>query len=292
MDLSNFLAILDIVVTVFIGFVITHMVAVRDSRTRSIKDYYIQELANIKSEINDFYSKLFNGKLSSRDIIGWNSSIKNRVDNIDNAVRKTFRIYEAPLAKRLFRSQKFITGTDDFNASFNQEYIEFSAPTKKKISDKQKELYMLIEQTLYDINNARTRDYVERKWLELKSHYFYYLKIEKKDSWVACLKIGRVWLWSQKSNILVLVALLVVGYVLSMNVGGMLKNEKDDLLRKELIERMDTLNAIVEEMSKSYRDSQVIVEHPSSYVIRLNQISSSDTTSIKGCIKAAKAVRE
>ena len=54
MSLSDFLAILDIIVTVLIGFVITHMVSVRDSRTRAIKDYYIQELAEIKRDINSF----------------------------------------------------------------------------------------------------------------------------------------------------------------------------------------------------------------------------------------------
>ena len=92
MVLSDFLAIIDILVTVLIGFVITHMVSVRDSRTRAIKDYYIQELADIKSEINEFYSNLFKGELSSQEIIGWYSAIRNRIDNFDNAVRKTFKI--------------------------------------------------------------------------------------------------------------------------------------------------------------------------------------------------------
>ena len=106
MELSDLLAILDIVVTIVVGYVITHMVSVRDSRTRAIKDYYIQELAAIKSEINNFYASLFKGELEAKEIISWYSAIRNRIDSFDQAVRKTFTIYEGSIAKKLFLNYK------------------------------------------------------------------------------------------------------------------------------------------------------------------------------------------
>lgn len=288
MELSDLLAILDIVVTVVIGFVITHMVSVRDSRTRAIKDYYIQELAAIKSEINNFYASLFKGELEAKEIIGWYSAIRNRIDSFDQAVRKTFTIYEGSIAKKLFLNYKYITNSNDFNTNYNQGKIKFRAATKIAIGKNEKQLYMLVERTLYDINNVRARDYIERKWLELKSHYLYYRTSERKSRNEACLNILLDWLCTHKSIIVFWAVLAIIVYFFFVNIGKVLKQDNDNSAQFELIERFDSLNSIVKDVSKKIDKEPVVVESPSTYSIRLNEISSRDTTSLKGWIKASK----
>ena len=288
MELSDLLAILDIVVTVVIGFVITHMVSVRDSRTRAIKDYYIQELAAIKSEINNFYASLFKGELEAKEIIGWYSAIRNRIDSFDQAVRKTFTIYEGSIAKKLFLNYKYITNSNDFNTNYNQGKIKFRAATKIAIGKNEKQLYMLVERTLYDINNVRARDYIERKWLELKSHYLYYRTSEMKSRNEACLNILLDWLCTHKSIIVFWAVLAIIVYFFFVNIGKVLKQDNDNSAQLELIERFDSLNSIVKDVSKKIAKEPVVVESPSTYSIRLNEISSRDTTSLKGWIKASK----
>ena len=288
MELSDLLAILDIVVTVVIGFVITHMVSVRDSRTRAIKDYYIQELAAIKSEINNFYASLFKGELEAKEIIGWYSAIRNRIDSFDQAVRKTFTIYEGSIAKKLFLNYKYITNSNDFNTNYNQGKIKFRAATKIAIGKNEKQLYMLVERTLYDINNVRARDYIERKWLELKSHYLYYRTSERKSRIEACLNILLDWLCTHKSIIVFWAVLAIIVYFFFVNIGKVLKQDNDNSAQFELIERFDSLNSIVKDVSKKIDKEPVVVESPSTYSIRLNEISSRDTTSLKGWIKASK----
>lgn len=288
MELSDLLAILDIVVTVVIGFVITHMVSVRDSRTRAIKDYYIQELAAIKSEINNFYASLFKGELEAKEIIGWYSAIRNRIDSFDQAVRKTFTIYEGSIAKKLFLNYKYITNSNDFNTNYNQGKIKFRAATKIAIGKNEKQLYMLVERTLYDINNVRARDYIERKWLELKSHYLYYRTSERKSRNETCLNILLDWLCTHKSIIVFWAVLAIIVYFFFVNIGKVLKQDNDNSAQLELIERFDSLNSIVKDVSKKIAKEPVVVESPSTYSIRLNEISSRDTTSLKGWIKASK----
>ena len=288
MELSDLLAILDIVVTVVIGFVITHMVSVRDSRTRAIKDYYIQELAAIKSEINNFYASLFKGELDAKEIIGWYSAIRNRIDSFDQAVRKTFTIYEGSIAKKLFLNYKYITNSNDFNSNYNQGKIKFRAATKIAIGKNEKQLYMLVERTLYDINNVRARDYIERKWLELKSHYLYYRTTERKSRFAACLNIIWAWFCTHKSNIALWSCLAIAAYVIFVNIDKVLKQDNDNSAQLELIERIDTLNSIVKDISKRIDKEPVVVESPSVYSIRLKEISSRDTTNLKGWIKTSK----
>lgn len=288
MELSDLLSILDIVVTVVIGFVITHMVSVRDSRTRAIKDYYIQELAAIKSEINNFYSSLFKGELEAKEIIGWYSAIRIRIDSFEQAVRKTFTIYEGSIAKKLFLNYKYITNSNDFNSNYNQGKIKFRAATKIAIGKNEKQLYMLVERTLYDINNVRARDYIERKWLELKSHYFYYRTTERKSRLRAYLKILWAWLYTHKSIIVFWAFIAMIVYFFFLNIGKVLKQDNDNSVQLELKERFDTLNAAVKDISKRIDKAPVVVKSPSTYSIRLNEISSRDTANLKGWIKASK----
>lgn len=288
MCLSDFLSVIDIVVTILIGFVITHIVSVRDSRTRAIKDYYIQELADIKSEINDFYSKLFKGELEAQDIIGWYTAIRNRVDIFDKAVRKTFRIYETKIANKLFNNHKFITNSDDFNSNYEKGKIKFKARTKIAIGRNQKQLYMLIERTLYDINNVRARDYIERKWLEFKSHYLYYRVTEKKTKKDACLSTALDWINTHKSSILVVLIILSFLYIFILNFGRFVAKEEKDSTSIELIQRIDSLNEEIRDISNKINDTPAAIELPSTYSIQLNQMSSTDTTNYKGWIKATK----
>lgn len=289
MVLADFLAILDIIVTVLIGFVITHMVSVRDSRTRAIKDYYIQELADIKSEINDFYSKLFKGELGAQDIIGWYSAIRNRIDNFDNAVRKTFRIYEANIAQKVFYNYKFITNSTDFNANYNNDKIKFKAATKIAIGKNQKQLYMLIERTLYDINNVRARDHIERKWLEFKSHYLYYRITGKKTKKGALMTISFDWLNSHKSSIIALLLLLGLMWGLFAIMGLLVKQEKKEAPQiEQFMRRLDSLNAGIKGISDKINGEPPVIELPSSYTIRMNETTTTDTTLLRGWIKATK----
>ena len=289
MVLADFLAILDIIVTVLIGFVITHMVSVRDSRTRAIKDYYIQELADVKSEINDFYSRLYKGELGAQDIIGWYSAIRNRIDNFDKAVRKTFRIYEANIAQKIFYNYKFITNSTDFNVNYNKDKIKFKTATKIAIGKNQKQLYMLIERTLYDINNVRARDYIERKWLEFKSHYLYYSISGRKTKKSALFTISLDWLNSHKSSIIALLILLGLMWGLYVKMEHLVKQEKDEVPQMEqLMERIDSLNVSIKRISNKIDEPSPVIELPTIYAIRINEVSSTDTTSLKGWIKATK----
>lgn len=279
MSLSDFLAILDILVTILIGFVITHMVSVRDSRTRAIKDYYIKELADIKSEINEFYSDFFRGELGAQDIIGWYSAIRNRVDNFDKAVRMTFRIYEASIAKKLFNNYKDITDSRDFNENYKQKKIIFNSTTKVTVAKNQKLLYMLIEQTLYDINNARARDYIERKKSEFKSHYSYYLLTEKKTKRDARFTLLCDWFSAHRSSIFVMLIMIVLTILFFVNIGRFVKQNSrntDHTTQKELIQRLDNMNTVLREIS--HKNAAQSIDSCPIHSFRLNEISSIDTS--------------
>lgn len=287
MNLSDYLTVLDIVVTVLIGFVITHMVSVRDSRTRAIKDYYIQELTAIKSELNVFYSRLFKGESSAKEIIGWYSSIKNRVNSFDTSVRKTFKIYDVYVGKTLFANHKYITDTNDFNSSYSKKTITFSGTSLNGIGKGQKYLYKVIDQTLFDINNVGTRDYLSRKWLEFKSHYGYYCSYKKYSLFISIGKILLDWLNTHKSRLLTIMIVTSLVFFSLLHFGRYVSNEKEDNTYFELYQRFDSLNDQMRRII-DYLDNVPRSESTLNYYIQLDELSPMDTTIVKGWIKAIK----
>ena len=102
MAISDYLSIIDILITILVGFVISHMVSLRDSRNRAIKDYYIKELSELKTEISSFYSDLLKDKLSAPEIIAWHQTIRNRIYCFDKSLNEVFDLHVYPINKKLF----------------------------------------------------------------------------------------------------------------------------------------------------------------------------------------------
>ena len=173
--------------------------------------------------------------------------------------------------------------------NYNKDKIKFKTATKIAIGKNQKQLYMLIERTLYDINNVRARDYIERKWLEFKSHYLYYRISGRKTKKSALFTISLDWLNSHKSSIIALLILLGLMWGLYVKMEHLDKQEKDEVPQMEqLMERIDSLNVSIKRISDQIDEPSPVIELPTIYAIRINEVSSTDTTSLKGWIKATK----
>ena len=284
MSITDFLSLIDIGVTIIIGFVITRLVSVRDSRTRAIKDYYIRELTDIKSRINEFYSELFNGRLSSKDIIGWNSTIKNRIKTFDKSVRKTFNLYDATIAEKFFANHKYLTETEEFNKCYSKTSVTFNASTKNAIGERERQLYEIIEQTLYDINNARPRDYIQRKCIEVKSHYGFYRIEKKKNKFSTCLTIAIDWLNSHKTGIIVFIVVILLCYSLFRFSGVVIQTHKetDDLGMIQILDNISSsMVRLVEVKESEIGNKELFPDH---YIL-LYEVSQSDTSTLEGWVK-------
>lgn len=246
MSLSDFLAVLEILITVLVGFVISHLVSVRDSRMRAIKDYYIEDLYDIKQKINEFYSSIFKGESDAQQIIGWYSAIRNRVYVYEKAITKAFGLHLPSLSKRLFINYRHITDAEEFNADYSKTKIVFSGNTKSKIGREEKYLYDLLDRIIYDINNSAGLDLLSRKWLELKHHYGYY-SLSKKSKISSCFHVAWDWLLAHKSKIIGLAFGGLVIYLLITNIEKVISKDQDEETTSELVQSLDNLNAILEQ---------------------------------------------
>ena len=71
MTIADILTFVGIAVSIIFGFFVTHICSIRDTRTRVLKDYYIEQVKGIKGRVGDFFHKVAFGKGSFRKVVSW-----------------------------------------------------------------------------------------------------------------------------------------------------------------------------------------------------------------------------
>ena len=134
MTYSDLLSSISILTSIVFGFYITHWYSIRDSRTRVVKDYYIEQVKGIKGRVDKFFHQVAWGQKSARYIISWNKHIDLDIDSIDNGVRKVLDIHIASFGDLLATFYQEITMWDDYNTQFGRAtYIPSTVNTERLI---------------------------------------------------------------------------------------------------------------------------------------------------------------
>ena len=86
LSISNLIAIIELFVTIFVGLYLTHWFNVKDTKTRALKDCYIQQIQNIKKDLDDFFDKLFENKVSGKDVVCWYEIERLKLECFDSGM--------------------------------------------------------------------------------------------------------------------------------------------------------------------------------------------------------------
>ncbi len=118
MTIADILTIIGIVVSIVFGFFVTHFYSIRDTRTRVIKDYYIEEVKAVKLRVDKFFHAIAFGKSSFRKVVNWYDHLTIDVIGIDKGVRKSLDLQMAELIEFIDDYYGEITNWEDFNDQF------------------------------------------------------------------------------------------------------------------------------------------------------------------------------
>ena len=155
MEISDILILIEIVVTILVGYYITHWVSVRDTRTRMVKDFYISELKKIKYEVDSFFSSLYSVKLNGREISDWYGHQQQALTSFDDGLRIALPIKKMKLEDIVNLIHEKITGSDYFNDHFGDEKYQMNGIEKAKVIELQDKLNKAFNEYLVQINNSR-----------------------------------------------------------------------------------------------------------------------------------------
>lgn len=201
MELSEFLSIVEICVTILVGYYLSHWVSVRDSQTRALKDYYIEMLKSIRIEVDNFFNNLLADKLTPQKIASWYGSHQDELTRFDNGLRMALPINKRLLSDVINDIHEQITGSDDYNDKYRKNKYIPSAAERVEIAKLRQQVDASFNDYIVSINNSRQFAWYQIFWQRISSD-FEYCWNNKSKGWHVFLP----WLFS----LLVWLAICVV----------------------------------------------------------------------------------
>jgi hypothetical protein len=153
---SDWIAVANIVVTSFIGIWLASVVQRNITANRIIKDYYIQEIQDLRKLYLNFFSRIYKGECSATNMREWLKIVSNRIDCIKDGLDDSFYMKDSnKIHKTHADIRTFITGTNDFNEQYQEPSLKFSENTKNEILKYHNELLHCFTIIVVDINHAK-----------------------------------------------------------------------------------------------------------------------------------------
>ena len=150
---SDILQFVGLIVTVWIAIVVQRNL----TKNRYLKDYFINEIKDLRNEYRILFADIQSSKLNSETIKVRVKIISLRIKTIEDYSTRYFFIESSNLKLLHSEFQQFITGTDDFNNQYKESTIKFSDMTITKILEYQKDIVDELTLCVININNASKR---------------------------------------------------------------------------------------------------------------------------------------
>lgn len=233
-DLSDFLSIIDICITLLIGYFLSHWMSVRDSRTRALKDFYIEQLIKIKNETDSFFNDVFAGKLNSREISDWYGKHQNECFCFDEGLRMALPINKKNINDVVNDIHETITGSDYFNDHFKDDKYQLNNKEYLEILSLRQKVNTSFNEYLVQINNCRQFTYFEILWQRIKLNYKYCT--ENKKGWLKILLLPFFKLLK-----VVIILILIYGIVLLCQNKLIPKSKIGNAPQNTMLQSKDTL---------------------------------------------------
>ncbi|MCS2520996.1 hypothetical protein [Bacteroides thetaiotaomicron] len=159
---SDWIAIANLFVTSLIGIWLALIVQKNFTINRAIKDYYIQEIKDVRKLYVDFLNNVYKGNCSAKSIKEWLKIMSNRIECIEQSVNASFSIEGNSISKTHSEIQNFITGTDDFNNGYRATKLVFRETTKNEILVYHTKLLKCFTEVVVEINRAKKHGFIWR----------------------------------------------------------------------------------------------------------------------------------
>lgn len=154
---ANWISIGNIIVTLGLGTWIAYLIQNNVTKSRYVREYFIEELCEIKSDYAILFRELYNSEISAKTVSSRLKILSCRIQNLDVFIHQSYKLENSLLKDAHANFQQYITGTDEFNNQYSEDAITFSANTKTLLSREQSALVKAITQRVLDINSAKSK---------------------------------------------------------------------------------------------------------------------------------------
>lgn len=262
MEISDIISIVEIIVTLILGYYISHWIAVKDQRTRSVKDYYIKSLCSMHDEVDDFFKQVLSGHMNGRSISDWYGNHEEKLMSFDEGVRMALPIRKKKLSDIINDIHSSITGSEFFNDHFYDDELIYTNQEKVRLIALKQNTESEFNEYIIQINNSRQKNFLETfaQNFRLESKYYREVKNARYP-----------YLYTFKNRILkglpLFIILCFIVWVISESINSYRMHQNEENLERKRIDHIQNqisrcLNQqeiLLEKISKSCKLVQVSI---------------------------------
>jgi hypothetical protein len=260
MEISDIISIVEIIVTLILGYYISHWMAVKDQRTRSVKDYYIKSLCSMHDEVDDFFKQVLSGHMYGRTISDWYGNHEEKLMSFDEGVRMALPLRKKKLSDIINDIHSSITGSEFFNDHFYDESIIYTNQEKVRLIALKQSTESEFNEYIIQINNSRQKNFLETFIQNFRLENKYHREV-KNARWP--------YLYTCKNRILkglpLLIILCFIIWVINDAINSYQIHQDEEKSAKkhteytqsQILRCLQQQGTAIENFSKSYKPIQV-----------------------------------
>ena len=154
-SISDWINIIGIIINSSLSIWLVITIQNRLTNKRVLKDHFITEIKDIRSEYKIFLNNLYSNNTRVKSVIPWFKLMNIKVIDIMRTINEIYKIDENILNPYQNELRELITENEDFISSFNLEQnIIFSDNSKTKIIEFQQKNNNLFNRLIIEINKG------------------------------------------------------------------------------------------------------------------------------------------
>lgn len=157
MTTSEWLNLVDIVVTAGVGIWIATTIQNKFAKTRALKEYFINELIALQADYRCFDNNIWDSKLSSRSIKDTLKALSGRIDTLDKYMHKKFKLENSLIKEAHVKFQQDLTYAQELEDQFANPTVQLSHDTKIRLMPLHDSIVEAITERVININECKQK---------------------------------------------------------------------------------------------------------------------------------------
>lgn len=248
MSFSDILTILEILISVLVGFYLAHWYSVRDTQHRAVKDYYINLLSGLQAKCEFLFHGVLDSSMSGAEMLSRIEDLDSALEGFDEDLRRALPVKLKKLQDLIGDVTDKLTNLNDINVQLEQQHFNLGINDKITVRQLSKEAHRCFGIYINQININQGH----HVWHELRCNFRnsteYY-----RDHHIMFPLVRTLWslLCAFLTKLLMLIVLLVLIFCVWKSYQRQVKsdeNEKKSMLdwRKGVLREMVNHNTILD----------------------------------------------
>lgn len=188
MTITDIFTFVGIAVSIIFGSFVSRFSSIRDTRTRTIKSHYIEQIKIIKGRIDKIFHQLIFGKSSFKKFVKWYSHIELDIDSVDDGIRKCLDVQMDKFGDVLEQYYNEITGWSDFNDKYRMANYMPSPRSRELLCSMKYQLDDFLNDYIQHVNQSSTHNIISEQWNKYKQYYSYHKEQGAKMPRITAIK--------------------------------------------------------------------------------------------------------